>query len=123
MLRRGRSFAFVLSIASVLVFAGGATAAPFAPDSYVNKPLAANAPLDPASTTMVQRVVAEANSDGTAVGWEKWSSPIYTVGASQPLVTVTPNPYRADIAAEWAAVPLPAAPRFSVSTTRSRILI
>lgn len=104
-----RAFAIAAAIAVMLVLAEGATAAPFAfaPDSYVNTPLASNAPIDPASTTMVQRVVAQAKSDGTAVGWQSWSSPLYVASASQPTVTVTPNPYRADIAAEWAAVPLP----------------
>jgi hypothetical protein len=94
----GRLFCVVvLSMA----FAVGAFAAPagadvFAPDSYVEKPLADDAPLDPNSATMIATLRLEIEQQFNAPRVQDkptvdnlWCTPhVYTVPASQPLVDV-----------------------------------
>jgi hypothetical protein len=103
---------------------GGGSSAPetapqpfrfFSSTSFWNEPLSANAPLDPSSSAIVgalnKEVVEEEEAKkGPAINTSIWSVPIYTVPATQPLVTVALE--RASrtpaLQAAWDAVPLPA---------------
>lgn len=89
----------------------------FAPTSFWNKPLPANAPLDPSSATIVgafnEEVAAEERSgSGPWINTTKYSVPVYTVSISQPTVRVTLDrtpisPKLQKLQAAWDAVPLP----------------
>lgn len=88
----------------------------FAPDSYVEKPLAPDAPLDPNSATMAATLNAEIQQQWqNPQPWHKptidyqWCSPrVYTVPASQPLVNVTlPNDASALLKQQLSQVPIP----------------
>jgi hypothetical protein len=103
----GRLFCVVVCATTIVL---GAFAAPanashpglavgdmFAPDSFVEKPLADDAPLDRNSTTMIAMLVAELQAelaspditDRPTVD-NQWCSPrVYTVPATQPYVDVT----------------------------------
>jgi hypothetical protein len=88
--------------------AAGASAQLYAPDSYVNRTLPDNAPLDPQSTTMVQRLVSQVQASHAWIGttdYYDYGVPVYTVPAGQPTVAVsTPSP---GLAPQFTAVPLP----------------
>jgi hypothetical protein len=84
-----------------------AVARPFAPDSFWNKPLAADAPLDPMSgayTAELQRQLTQ---------WMPWinttshSVPVYTVPAGQATVRVKLDNTQAALQAAWEQVPIP----------------
>lgn len=65
----------------------------FAPSSVWNEPLAAKAPLDPASRRLVAQFASEAKAEGAAgtgpfVDTYGYTTPIYVVGPSQPNVRV-----------------------------------
>ena len=107
---RGRWGASLLVTAcAALTFGPAAAATPYAPDSYVNKPLADNAPLDPQSAVMVQRLVSQVNESHAWIGttdYYDYGVPIYTVPAGQPTVRVsTPS---SGLQPQFEAVPLPA---------------
>ena len=94
----GRSCCVVVSAMALLTgaFAAPAAADMFAPDSYVEKPLADDAPLDPNSDTMIatlrleieQQFNAPRPQDKPTVD-NQWCSPrTYTVPETQPYVDV-----------------------------------
>jgi hypothetical protein len=89
--------------------AGASAQQQYAPDSYVNKPLADDAPLDPQSTVMVQRLVSQVKESHAWIGttdYYDYGVPIYRVGASQPTVRVsTPA---TNLQPQFEEVPLPA---------------
>jgi hypothetical protein len=89
----------------------------FAPDSVWNKPLASNAPLDPASHAMARGLAAQAARE-LALGIGPWietnfdSTPIYRVPADQPTVRVQldngiSNAWRSSLQPAFDAVPIP----------------
>jgi hypothetical protein len=86
----------------------------FSPTSFWNEPVPADEPLDPSSAAVVtaldEQVAAEEDDEkGPAINTTKWSVPIYTVPANQPMVKVTlenPTPPLA-LQSAWDAVPLP----------------
>ena len=80
---------------ALCAFAVPAAADTFAPNSYVEQDLAPDAPIDPNSATMVQRVVNEVDHGMTLSNPQKpnvdyqWCAPrVYTVSAAQPPVHV-----------------------------------
>jgi hypothetical protein len=88
----------------------------FHPDSYRNKPLAANAPLDPNSGLYAADLRMKVSQMGVWVNTDYYSYPIYTVPAGHPTrpVEVRDNPDHANclvgnpcLPQQWAAVPLP----------------
>jgi hypothetical protein len=86
----------------------------FSSSSFWNKPLPANAPLDPSSAARMQAFVEQIDveqqtDDGPWINTTKSGVPVYTVPASQPTVAVQlvnhlPEP---SLSAAWSAVPLP----------------
>jgi hypothetical protein len=86
-------------------------ATPFAPTSVWNQALSTDAPLDPNSQTYVSDLLAQLASDGTGINTYQYSTPVFTVPANQPTVTVTldssGNPSAAALQSSWDAVPVP----------------
>lgn len=89
-----------------LVGAAPACAA-FDPNSFVNKPLAPDAPLDPASAAMVNRLQSQVSQYGPWVNTHSFSTPVYTAQAGDPVVDVTANPFDPGLAPLFKNVPLP----------------
>lgn len=86
----------------------------FAPTSFWNTPVRRNAPLDPASSSIIGTFAAEiaderAKHDGPWISTTSYGVPIYTVPASQPTVQVqlTSQPFAPALQAAWQQVPLP----------------
>lgn len=85
----------------------------FAPTSFWNEPVPADAPLDPSSTAVVAALSEEEEAEqsakkGPAINTTSWSVPIYTVPSDQPTVRVAlVNSVSAALQAAWSAVPLP----------------
>jgi hypothetical protein len=85
----------------------------FAPTSFWNEPVPANAPLDPNSAPLVGEldtaIAAEAQAgDGPWINTTSYSYPIYKVSANQPTVRVRlANTTNAALSSAWSAVPLP----------------
>jgi len=87
----------------------------FAPDSYVHKPLADNAPIDPKSPTYVANIrkQIEAHYGHADVNVDGGSPPIYIVPTDQPTVRVkyvdwdNPAATVPPLQSQWMAVPLP----------------
>src|SRR5947209_15950606 len=66
----------------------GAARQYFASTSVWYQPLAADAPLDARSATWAQKMVDKVNTYGKWINTTSYSTPVYTVGPSQPLVPV-----------------------------------
>jgi hypothetical protein len=86
----------------------------FAPDSVWNAPLASNAPLDPASQTLVGTLRTTVAQNLTA-GWGPWiatydTPPLYVAPADQPTVRVQldPGSWKVGLQQAFQAVPIPA---------------
>ena len=88
------------------------TARPFAADSVWNLSLADNAPLDPQSDAYVSALQQQIATYGTWLNTYAYSTPVFTVPATQPTVTVqlddTSNPTGPALRQSWLAVPIPA---------------
>jgi hypothetical protein len=86
----------------------------FAPTSFWNEPIPTDAPLDPASTSVVSALdeleeAEQSAKHGPAINTTSWSVPIYTVAADQTMVSVTlVNRVVPALQAAWSVVPLPA---------------
>jgi hypothetical protein len=89
----------------------------FSGSSFWNKPLAADAPLDPSSGAIVGALdteIAHGKETGgaphTTISTTSYSVPIYTVPANQPTVRVAlkSSRSRSALARAWSKVPLPA---------------
>jgi hypothetical protein len=101
----------------------------FSPTSFWNKRLASEAPLDPDSTRIMdafQAEIAREKRVGTppTINTRRWSVPIYTVPANQPLVRVehegsgsSPSLQQA-----WRAVPLPPGAHPAAGSDRHLVL-
>ncbi len=76
-----------------------------------NQPLAADAPLDPLSSTYVGDLVAQIAQTTTWINTYAYSTPVFTVPANQPTVTVklddTNNPTGPALRQSWLHVPIP----------------
>jgi hypothetical protein len=88
----------------------------FAPNSVWNKPLPADATVDPASSTLVARLAREVGAEerqgiGPYIATIEASTPVYVVGRHQPRVPVTleadGTPGQAGLARALRAVPIP----------------
>lgn len=88
---------------------------PFAPTSFWNQPLRADAPLDALSDVYVADLRRQVRQWGTSINTTRYGIPVYTVPPDQPTVRVAlPNPIpprRAMLQAAWEEVPLPASAR------------
>jgi hypothetical protein len=109
---------------------GGGIAEPQfeAPTSVWNSPVAAGAPLDPASSALSASVAVMAGNYPVALNVMKWSTPIYIVPAGQPTVymhlaanrkTGRVNPV---LQAAFAAVPVPPGARPATGTDNVLII-
>ncbi len=85
----------------------------FSPSSFWNEPLAANAPLDPASASVIgafDTLIAteQQAKNGPWINTTSYSVPVYTVPAGQPTVSVRlDGTSNAALSSAWSAVPLP----------------
>jgi hypothetical protein len=94
----------------------------FAPTSFWNSPLPADAPLDPQSPALVsallsQVAAAESARIGPYLSTLQYSTPVYTVGPNQPRVRVhldTPTP--SNLQGAFNVVPLPPSARPAAGT-------
>jgi hypothetical protein len=83
----------------------------FARDSFWNKPLAAHAPLDPASGAMVAELRRQLQVGPPWINTTQYSTPVYRVPADQPRVRVALDvPYK-PLQRAWESVPVPAGAR------------
>jgi hypothetical protein len=80
---------------------------PFVPESFVNKPLATDARLDPNSPGLVADLVRQVDRYGTWVNTSDYGVPVYTVSANYPTRRVESATPTAGLDPQWAAVPLP----------------
>lgn len=85
----------------------------FSASSFWNHPLAANAPVDPASAVMVSHLLSEVNQevpaqDGPNINTNAFSVPVYTVGSGQATTRVILDIHNAALQASFSAVPLAA---------------
>jgi hypothetical protein len=81
---------------------------PFAPNSFWNAPLAANAPLDARSSAYVTRLQELLKRWSPYVNTTRYSAPVYTVPADQPTVHVTLDKENSpDLQAAFDRVPIP----------------
>ncbi len=95
---------------------------PYAPDSFFNQQLPANAPIDPSSSAMVSELVNQVGTnDLTPNDWEAtvehggytpqplgYAPHVYVVPAGQPTVNVTPaNTGDTLLAEQFTGVPIP----------------
>ena len=80
----------------------------FAPDSFWNAPLAADAPLDPKSSGYVRRLQELLKRWPAYVNTTRYSTPVYTVPAGQATVRVKLDKENSeDLQAAFESVPIP----------------
>jgi hypothetical protein len=99
-------------------------AEPFRAHGWRNAPLGRHAPLAKHSKAMIadlRRQIAS-RPRGAGVGTAQYSSPVYVVPPDQPAVRVNGPPGRADLQAQWARVPLPAAARPAPGTDSNLVV-
>jgi hypothetical protein len=105
----------------------------FSPSSFWNKPVSADAPLDPASVAIMgafaEGIAAQERADdGPWINTAEYSIPVYTVSEDQPTVRVTLDrtrahvPGAATLSAAWGAVPLPSTAKPAVGTDGSLVI-
>lgn len=85
-----------------------ADAPPFASTSVWNTPTAATAPLSPDSAALVTELQRQVTTYGSWINTNQYSTPVYTVPVTQPLVYVTLTVFSPTLQTGFAAVPLPA---------------
>jgi hypothetical protein len=88
--------------------ASAAVQRPFSPNSFWNKPLASDAPIDANSKTYVDGLAWEAWAWGTWINTSQYSTPVYTVTPGQATVHVTLDKYDPGLQAAFDRVPIPA---------------
>ncbi len=85
----------------------------FSPSSFWNTETSVTEPLDTASTALMANFNAEVDAEiaaekGPSLNAERWSIPVYTVAADQPLVKVKQDgETAAPLQAAWSKVPVP----------------
>ncbi len=82
-------------------------ACPFAPTSFWNAPLAADAPLDAKSATWVTELRRQLATTNPWINTTTYSTPVYTVPAGQPTVRVTLDTTETALQQAWQQVPIP----------------
>jgi hypothetical protein len=103
----------MLAALTIVLFAGvlapraDAAAPPFAPTSVWNAPLVSTAPLTVNSSALVTELQRQVTTSGTWINTYSYSTPVYTVAATQPLVHVTLDNNAPTLQAGFASVPLP----------------
>jgi hypothetical protein len=80
---------------------------PFSRSSVWNRPLPADAPLDPNSQAYVNEVVRQVNGDGPWMNTTSYSTPVYVVPFGQPTQHVALDSYGPDLQQQFDAVPIP----------------
>lgn len=87
---------------------GVGTGKPFAPTSFWNARLPADAPLDALSATYVADLQRQVGQYKAWINTSQWSSPVYTVPAGQPTVRVALDPNVSPrLQSAWERVPIP----------------
>lgn len=92
---------------------------PFAPTSFWNAALPANAPIDANSQTYVNDLVSQIHSYGLWMNTTAYSTPVYVVPADQPTVKVTLDTWGPDLQSAWNAVPIPTGAVAAAGTDQS----
>ena len=82
-------------------------ARPFAPTSFWNAPLPADAPIDAKSSAYVDRLQYLLSRWAPYVNTSRYSTPVYTVPREQPRVHVTLDSDNGDLQTAFDAVPIP----------------
>jgi hypothetical protein len=98
---------------------------PFAPDSFLNHLLPPQAPLDANSAGYVADLQRQLGSWLPWINTTEYSSPVYTVPADQPTVSVTldkPACWDLDLRQAWQRVPMPPTARPAAGTDRTMIV-
>jgi hypothetical protein len=95
------------ALSAALLVAAPARAAVFAPSSVWNAPLSSTAPLASNSSTLVASLRSQVATYGTYINTTKYSTPVYTVPASQPFVSVTMDTTYTALKSDFVSVPLP----------------
>lgn len=104
------------------------TTRPFASSSFWNAPLTANAPIDPQSATYVAELQRQLTTVLPWINTTEYSSPVYTVPASQPTVPVILDKATTDSQtvalrdAFAAGVPIPAGAQPAAGTDATMIV-
>lgn len=104
------------STAAALVAAVPAAALPFAPSSVWNAPLSASAALSASSAPLVSELQRQVTTYGAWINTWQYSTPVYTVAATQPAVRVQLDTSYAALQNDFAAVPLPPDARPALGT-------
>lgn len=86
----------------------------FAPSSVWNAPVPREAALDPNSSALVQDLQRQRQRWASWINTTSNSTPIYTVDARQPAVSVRLDGHAPALSAAWSAVPIPAGARPAV---------
>jgi hypothetical protein len=95
----------------------------FAPTSFWNTELPANAPIDPRSNQLVTALAAEVQSETVAnsgpwINFDAYSVPVYTVGRDVPTVRVQLDADVPALQRDFDAVPIPAGAREAAGSDR-----
>lgn len=102
------------------------SATPFAPDSVWNEPLRANPPLAPRSAAYVNDLLSQIASDGTWINTYAYSTPVFTVPATQRTTRVTLDagfsPAMQALQQTWADVPIPPKARPASGTDAQMVI-
>jgi hypothetical protein len=88
--------------------AGACGGCPFAPTSFWNAPLAADAPLAAQSATWVAELRRQLSTTNPWINTTTYSTPVYTVPAGQPTVRVNLDTTEAGLQQAFEQVPIPA---------------
>ena len=114
----------VLAAVAALLPCAPAAAAPrpFAPTSFWNAPLRADAPLDPASPRYAAELAQQVRTYGPWINTTKFSSPVYTVGAHEQTVRVTLDKRDPGLQAAWERVPIPRGARPAAGTDHTMVI-
>jgi hypothetical protein len=109
-LSRRRLLLLLSSAVAALAPAAPAAAAalPFAPSSVWNAPLSSSAPLSASSGALVSELQRQVTAYGSWINTWQYSTPVYTVPATQPAVRVQLDTSYPSLQSDFAAVPLPA---------------
>src|SRR5687768_5419921 len=102
--------ALAAALAALVIPSAAAAQQPYAPDSFWDTPVAADAPLDPGSDERVADLQRQLTQWAPYISTTTYSSPVYTVPAGQGTVPValdsdSPAP---ELREAFAQVPIPA---------------
>jgi len=95
---------------------------PFAASSYLNRPLRADAPIDPRSAAYVTEFRRQVRDYGPWINSDKHSTPVYTVKRNQPTVRVKLDTSYPPLDQAWREVPLPRRARAAKGSDRHLVV-